>query len=52
MRGGKEAAAAVAGLFLGGISVGLVEGVGPNTVTAGLPRVLLSGLLVGVGTKV
>jgi len=52
VRGGKEAAAAVAGLFLGGISVGLVEGVGPNTVAAGLPRVLLSGLLVGVGTKV
>nr|GAT53269.1 predicted protein [Mycena chlorophos] len=46
-----EAVASTAGLFLGGIVVGLVEGTGPSIERISLPFLLGSGLLVGIGTK-
>ena len=52
VRSGKEALTSVAGFLLGGAIVGAVEGVGPRTVSIGLFRIVFSGLLVGVGTKV
>lgn len=53
VRGGKEAIAAVAGLVSGGMLVGVIEGGGINAFTAvSLPQVLLSGLFVGLGSKV
>lgn len=52
VRGGKEAIVAVAGLVLGGVFVGIIEGSGPEPFTLGLSQVLLSGFLVGLGSKV
>jgi hypothetical protein len=54
MRGSLESAASAMGLILGGIAVGLVEGKGnrPEVIGGGLQTVLVSGFLVGVGTKV
>ena len=53
-RGDKAAMFSIAGLTLGGIAIGMVSNV--NTpeprVTSSLLRTLLSGLLVGIGTKV
>ncbi|KAF9469165.1 hypothetical protein BDZ94DRAFT_1207145 [Collybia nuda] len=51
VRGGKEAIVAVVGLVLGGVFVGFLEDNGPNPLTLGLSRVLLSGFLVGLGSK-
>ncbi|OAX37228.1 DUF395-domain-containing protein [Rhizopogon vinicolor AM-OR11-026] len=52
-RGDKAAMFSIAGLTLGGIAIGMVSNV--NTpeprVTSSLLRTLLSGLLVGIGTK-
>jgi uncharacterized protein len=52
VRGGKEALTSVAGFLLGGAIVGAMEGVAPPTVPTGLFRIVYSGLLVGIGTKV
>lgn len=52
VRGSFEAFTAVAGLILGGALVGLIEGRGPQSPSFSLPHVLVSGLLVGFGTKV
>lgn len=52
IRGEKEGLVAVSGLLLGGAFVGLLEGSGPGAFSVGLPQVLLSGLLVGLGSKV
>lgn len=52
VRGGKESVASIASLLLGGAIIGAVEGVGPHPISTGLPLVILSGFLVGVGTKV
>jgi len=51
VRGGKEALTSVAGFLLGGAIVGAMEGVAPPTVPTGLFRIVYSGLLVGIGTK-
>lgn len=51
-RGRKEALASIAGLLMGGLVVGGIEKVGPEVIAAQVPRVVLSGLLVGVGTSV
>jgi len=50
--GGKEGITAVAGLVFGGGLVGIVEGGGVNTFTMSFPQVVLSGFLVGLGSKV
>jgi hypothetical protein len=52
VRGETEALTSVAGLLLGGAIIGAVEGVGPPKMSVGLAQIALSGLLVGVGTKV
>lgn len=52
VRGGKEAIVAVTGLVLGGVFIGVLEGSGPKPFTLGLSQVLLSGFLVGLGSKV
>lgn len=52
VRGSKEAVAAVAGLILGGFAVGLLEGGATKSSGMALPKVLISGLLVGLGSKV
>lgn len=52
VRGGKEAIMAVAGLVSGGVLVGIIEGGSVNAFTMSLPQVLLSGVLVGLGSKV
>lgn len=52
VRGGKEAIVAVAGLVLGGVFVGIIEGNGPKPLSLRLSQVLLSGFLVGLGSKV
>jgi hypothetical protein len=52
VRGGKEAMVAVASLVLGGVVVGTLEGAGPKPLTLRLSQVLLSGFLVGLGSKV
>lgn len=51
-RGRKDALISVAGFLLGGAIIGAVEGVGPPKMPVRLVRIALSGLLVGVGTKV
>ncbi|KAJ6597013.1 hypothetical protein DFH09DRAFT_1023542 [Mycena vulgaris] len=52
VRGGREAMASALGLVLGGIFAGLTEGAGPrSSVPLAFPHLILSGLLVGVGTK-
>ena len=50
--GHAEAASSLVGLILGGAAVGRIEGVGPDPAKLGLGTTILSGLLVGVGTKV
>lgn len=52
VRGSFEAFTAVSGLILGGALVGLIEGSGPQSPSFSLSHVLVSGLLVGFGTKV
>jgi uncharacterized protein len=54
IRGRKEATISTAGLILGGMAVGAIEGAGPGPGVVGnqLWSIFLSGLLVGVGTKV
>lgn len=52
VRGGTEAIIAVAGLILGGAFVGIIEGGGPKPLNIGLSQVVLSGFLVGLGSKV
>ncbi|KAJ3814956.1 hypothetical protein EV368DRAFT_78103 [Lentinula lateritia] len=51
VRGNKEGLIATAGLIIGGIIVGTIEGRGPETSFLPLPSLLLSGFLVGLGTK-
>ena len=53
-RGSIESAASVAGLVLAGVSLGLLEGKdgAPEVIPGGLSKLLVSGLLVGAGTKV
>ncbi|KAJ6547688.1 hypothetical protein B0H19DRAFT_1266591 [Mycena capillaripes] len=51
VRGGREAMASVAGLLLGGLFVALTEGTGPQPLPLPSLHLILSGLLVGVGTK-
>lgn len=52
VRGNVEAMAAVLGLFLGGLFVGLTENAGPQLFPLRSSQLIFSGLLVGVGTKV
>ena len=53
VQGNKEAIAALAGLALGGALVGIVEGPAlTSSLTLTIPNVLLSGFLVGIGSKV
>ncbi|KAG6837281.1 hypothetical protein H0H93_011883 [Arthromyces matolae] len=47
----KEPAFAVMGLVLGGAYIGLLEGHGPSPFHFSIGRVALSGLLVGLGSK-
>ncbi|KAJ3922366.1 hypothetical protein F5877DRAFT_34064 [Lentinula edodes] len=51
VRGNKEGLIATAGLIIGGIIIGTIEGRGPETSFSPLPSLLLSGFLVGLGTK-
>ncbi|KAJ7905634.1 hypothetical protein B0H14DRAFT_2660971 [Mycena olivaceomarginata] len=51
VRGNVEAMAAVLGLFLGGLFVGLTENAGPQLFPLRSSQLIFSGLLVGVGTK-
>ena len=51
-RGRKDALASVAGMLVAGLVVGGIERVGPEFITVQLPRIAISGLLVGVGTSV
>ncbi|KAJ3787432.1 hypothetical protein GGU11DRAFT_103634 [Lentinula aff. detonsa] len=51
VRGNKEALIATAGLIVGGTIIGAVEGRGPESSSLSLPGLLLSGFLVGLGTK-
>ncbi len=52
VKGNTEALSAVFGLVVGGVVVGLLESNKPPLMLVDLPRTLLSGLLVGFGTKV
>jgi hypothetical protein len=53
VRGGREAITAVASLVCGGVLVGVIEGRGINlSEYVSLPQLLLSGLFVGLGSKV
>ena len=52
VRGGKEAFTSVVGFLLGGVIIGAIEGAGPETISVRLPQIALSGLLVGIGSKV
>jgi uncharacterized protein len=54
IRGSLESTASIAGLITAGVSLGLLEGKdgAPEVIPGGLSKVLVSGLLVGVGTKV
>lgn len=54
VRGQVEGAVSVLGLVLGGALVGLLEGAGraPRMFDVAGPTVMISGLLVGLGTKV
>ncbi|CAA7271535.1 unnamed protein product [Cyclocybe aegerita] len=51
IRGSIEGLAGVAGLVLSGAVVANLEGNGPVPLSLSLPKVLLSGFLVGLGTK-
>ncbi|TFK55093.1 hypothetical protein OE88DRAFT_1653737 [Heliocybe sulcata] len=51
-RGAFEPALGVLGLVLGGVVVGALDGTGPTALRdTSLTRIVISGLLVGVGTK-
>jgi len=52
VKGNVEGLAGVAGLILGGILVAKLEGTGPASLSLALPKVIISGFLVGLGTKV
>ncbi len=47
-----EGALGVAGLVLGGALVGKLESTAPASLPASFPQVLVSGFLVGLGTRV
>ncbi|KAF7305027.1 Sulf-transp domain-containing protein [Mycena kentingensis (nom. inval.)] len=51
LRGNTEDLASVFGLLLGGIVAGLVQGNGAVLVASSLSRIVVSGALVGIGTK-
>ncbi|KAF8969819.1 hypothetical protein BDZ97DRAFT_1914947 [Flammula alnicola] len=51
VKGSLEGLAGAAGLVLGGILVANFEGAGPANLQLTLPQVILSGFLVGLGTK-
>lgn len=52
VRRSGEGALGVAGLVLGGALVGKLESTGPASLPATFPQVLVSGFLVGLGTRV
>lgn len=52
VRGNKETLVAVAGLVLGGVIIGLIEGQHPSSGSLKLQGIIVSGLLSGLGTKV
>lgn len=52
IKGSIEGLAGVAGLILGGALIAGMEGQGPANLSLSLPKVLASGFLVGLGTKV
>ncbi|KAL0946642.1 hypothetical protein HGRIS_012837 [Hohenbuehelia grisea] len=49
--GDDEGMSAVAGLLAGGMVIGLLEGSGPEAFTGGVSKAILSGMLIGIGTK-
>jgi len=49
--GAIESALGVLGLVLGGLVAGALDGIGPTTLDTSLTRIVISGLLVGIGTK-
>jgi hypothetical protein len=51
VRGGKEEFLALIGLVLGGSVIGMLESAGPEVFTTGHVPLIISGLLVGVGSK-
>ncbi|THH12523.1 hypothetical protein EW146_g7619 [Bondarzewia mesenterica] len=51
VKGNIEGAASVLGLVLGGVVLGRIEGTGPMVFDPSLSRLIASGLLVGLGTK-
>lgn len=51
-KGNLEGVAGAAGLIFGGILVARLEGGGPAKLIVHLPQILVSGFLVGLGTKV
>ncbi|KAF7338197.1 Sulf-transp domain-containing protein [Mycena venus] len=51
VRGSTEAIASVLGLLLGGLFVGLTENAGPQPFPLPSSHLIVSGLLVGVGTR-
>lgn len=52
IRGSSEALLSLSGLFLGGVAIGLLPSSPPEILDSSLPSLILSGFLVGVGTKV
>ena len=52
VKGNREAITATLGLIFGGLIVGVIEGNGPAYGSLSPPTLLLSGFLVGLGTKV
>lgn len=53
IRGDRDAMVSVIGLLAGGMVIAMVEGAAqPAVVAPDLQRIILSGFLVGVGTKV
>ncbi|KAF9564385.1 DUF395-domain-containing protein [Agrocybe pediades] len=51
VKGSIEGLAGAAGLILGGVLVAQLEGTGPANLSLALPKVIFSGFLVGLGTK-
>jgi len=51
VRGSIEGLAGAAGLIFGGVLVSVLEKNGPENLSPSLPQVVLSGFLVGLGTK-
>lgn len=52
IRGSSEAILSLAGLLLGGATIGLLQSSPPEILESRLSTLILSGLLVGIGTKV